>query len=100
MENISDRKHSERLQKELMLRNNSIVEALGEIVYDHLIPEKKFQWNGHYEKVLGYSEEEIGNDEASWLALIHPEDIPSVMAEFKRAFCEDKIYDLEYRFKT
>ncbi len=99
VENISDRKEAERLQGELMRRNNSIVEALGEIVYDRLIPQKKMHWEGHYEKVLGYSKAEIGTDEASWLERVYPDDLPSVIAEFKRAFGENKIYDLEYRYR-
>jgi PAS domain S-box-containing protein len=98
VENIGDRKEAERLQGELMRRNNSIVEALGEIVYDRLIPQKKMHWEGHYEKVLGYSEKEIGTDEKSWLDRVYPEDIPLITTEIKRAFKENKIYDLEYRY--
>jgi len=99
VENISDRKEAERLQGELMRRNKSIVEALGEIVYDRFIPQKKIHWEGHYEKVLGYNKNEIGTDENSWLERIYPDDLPLVMSEIKRAFSEDKLYDLEYRLR-
>lgn len=97
VEDISDRKEAERIQDELMRRNNSLVEALGEIVYDRLIPQAKINWHGHYEKVLGYDQSEIGEDEASWQERIHPDDRQAVTKEFNRAFQEDKIYDLEYR---
>ncbi|MFH1684053.1 MAG: PAS domain-containing protein [Candidatus Margulisiibacteriota bacterium] len=83
----------------LLFRNESLVEALGEIVYDHILPKDEVIWGGEYERVLGYDKEQMGNDGRSWTDKVHPQDLAAVLKEFDAAAKGRRLYDLEYRFK-
>lgn len=100
VEDISERKQSEVIQAALMRRNESIIQALGEIVYDHLVPTDTIIWDGNYTKVLGYTPQEMGNNaQQSWLNRIHPDDLALALEEFQRAYREERLYDIEYRLQ-
>ncbi len=100
IEDISQRKRAEEISRALLVRNQSLLIALGEITYDHFLREDILNWEGNYRATLGHSAEEIGNDTASWMALIHPDDREAVLTEFHRAMTEEnKLFDIEYRFR-
>ncbi len=110
MENITERKQAEMalkranqqleiLKDDLIRRNESFVQALGEIVYDYDVSADRIGWNGVYVKLLGYNVEEMGTNRASWLSRIHPEDYQRVMEEFAQAQTERRLFDVEYRFQ-
>ncbi len=96
---ITDRKRVEEARAELSRRNDSLVRAMSEVVYDHLVQQDTILWSGEYTSVLGYSSEEMGTDEDSWLERVHLGDLPQVLEEFDAAFAEGRMYDLEYRFR-
>ena len=83
---------------DLARTNESFVKAIDEIVYDHDIPNQKIKWGGAYSKILGYSPEEMGTDNESWLGRVHPNDLHAVLDEFYAMINEKRTYDLEYRF--
>ncbi len=97
IQDITARQEAEKVKDQLMLRNQSMIQALGDIVYEYSVRKNIINWEGEYIKVLGYSSLEIGNKIQIHLRRIHPEDRQKVVQEFKRAFQEDKIFDLEYR---
>lgn len=96
---VTDRKRVEEARAELSRRNDALVKAMGEVVYEHLVKKDTILWSGDYTRVLGYSPEEMGSDENSWLGRVHLGDLPSVLEEFDNAFAEGRLYDLEYRFR-
>ncbi|NJN73304.1 MAG: PAS domain S-box protein [Limnothrix sp. RL_2_0] len=98
IEDITQRKRSEEMHARLLVRDKSLIVALAEITYDHYLPEDILNWEGNYTKILGYSPEEMGMDTKSWLRRVHPEDLEAVITEFNRAFQNDKLFDIEYRF--
>ncbi|OKH14237.1 hypothetical protein NIES208_14085 [[Limnothrix rosea] IAM M-220] len=99
-EDISQRKRSEEMNAALVLRDQLLITALGEVTYDHYLPQDILNWKGDYERILGYSPEEIGMDaESSWFGRVHPEDLDAVKAEFERAAQGDRLFELEYRFR-
>lgn len=85
--------------KEVEKKYRLLVSAFGEVVYEHYVPENKIIWNGRYEPILGYSEEEMGSDGKSWTDRVHPNDIEHVYKEFGRAEKEDQRFRYEYRFR-
>ncbi len=98
-EDISQRKRSEEMNSALVLRDKLLITALGEVTYDHYLPQDILNWKGDYEGILGYSAEEMGMDTTSWHGRIHPEDLEAVKAEFERASQGDRLFDIEYRFR-
>lgn len=98
-EDISQRKRSEEMHADLVLHDKLLIKALAEVTYDHYMPQDILTWQGDYENILGYTPEEMGMDTASWLERVYPDDVEAVEAELERAFREDKIFDIEYRFR-
>ncbi len=95
----TERKLAEKAKAALVRRNESLVQALGEVVYEHVISTDEIIWGGDYTKIFGYSEEEMGKDGESWTSRVHPDDLDSVWEEFDNAVKERRLFDLEYRFR-
>ncbi len=99
IEDVTLKKQAQDIQNQLIRRNESFIQALGEIVYEHDVVEDIIEWRGRYTELLGYNSEEIGNSSHAWLSRVYPDDLSKMLAEFDRAFLENKLYDLEYRFR-
>jgi diguanylate cyclase (GGDEF)-like protein/PAS domain S-box-containing protein len=80
-------------------RDQALVRALAEIIYEWWPATDVFAWEGDYTRVLGYSADEIGNDGASWDGRVHPDDLPAALAELEAVKRERRNYDLEYRLR-
>lgn len=87
-----------KLIESLSRTNESFIQAIDEIVYDHDITGKKIKWSGAYTRILGFNIEEMGTNEESWLRRVHPDDLPAVLEELEAIKTERHLYDLEYRF--
>jgi PAS domain S-box-containing protein len=96
---ITERVQAEAEQKATNRKYQSLIRALGDVVYEHLVPEGIIHWSEAFEQILGYTKPEIGDDDQSWLDRVHPDDLPAVESEFDLAFRENRVYDLEYRFR-
>ncbi len=94
-----EKKAGESSTETATFKYRSLVRALGDVVYEHFVPEDRIVWWGALKAVLGYSEDEIGNDSESWLGRVHPDDLPAVKSEFEKALSGDRLYDFEYRFQ-
>lgn len=82
LRNVTERKRLEADRDALARRNENLVRALGQIVYDHDVPRDRIVWSGEIKKVLGYSAEELGQTMADWLGLVHPDDVARVRSQF------------------
>lgn len=49
----------------------------GLVLWDWIIPERKVTAGNRWFELLGYTKEELGNDEADWMNLINPKDLKS-----------------------
>ena len=96
---LTERKRLESNQSQLLRRNKSLLEALGEIVYEDYVQKNKRIWSGDYFRVLGYSEAEMGNDSKSWTDKIHPVDLKKALDELDNSITEKRNYDVEYRVR-
>jgi len=95
---ITGRKRQEEAVKEAMRKNESLVGAIGHIIYEHYLPEDRVVWSGDYQARLGFSEDEMGNSSEGWFEKVHPEDLEAVKSELERAARTATKYDLTYRF--
>ncbi|QIZ71893.1 PAS domain S-box protein [Oxynema aestuarii] len=100
LQDITERKQASIIQEELLRRNESLVEALGEIVYDYFVSTEFIVWDGAYTAVLGYSPAEMVTDaKISWLDRVHPDDLDGVFKELDKAVDGRRLYNIEYRLR-
>lgn len=97
---ITEKKQAETEKLVLQTRNQTLVESLGEIVYEHDLTNHSSSWDGAYEELLGYSPEEMGQYDSFWPKKIHPEDIPLVKNELKPNKTTKRFFSLEYRLQA
>ena len=97
---ITKRKHQEDNQLSALEKYQNLIAALGEIIYEHYVPEKKIIWSGAYQDILGYTSDEMGVNDSGWLDRVHPDDLISVEKEFQRAQKDNLIFDITYRFRA
>ena len=81
------------------MRADTLIRALGQIVYDWHPADQQLRWDGDYHRILGYDEREMGATTQSWTQRVHPDDLPRVMREVEDCTRERRYYDLEYRFR-
>ena len=96
---ITERTRVEEERRQLAMRNQALVTALGEVVYDTYPLRNHIVWGGDFTRVLGYTPEEVGNDSQSWISRVHAEDVPDVLAEVESAKRDRRNFDLEYRYR-
>jgi signal transduction histidine kinase/CheY-like chemotaxis protein len=80
-------------------RNEALVRALAEIVYEGCASTGEWHWDGDFTRLLGYSAGEIGSEQGSWRSRVHPDDLEAALAEFDKAARERRPHDVEYRFR-
>jgi len=95
---ITERKLAEQIQGELSHRNESLVRALGEIVYDHDVTSHQIKWAGDLVKCIGWSTAELGPDSRTWAERVHPDDLTLVNSQLETLSIEP-LFVSEYRFR-
>ena len=58
--------------------------ASGQILYDWNAVTNDITWGGDYERILGYSAEEMVGGLTHWMALVHPDDLHAFLNEIDR----------------
>ena len=96
---LSERNRLEKACSEALLKCNSLIRAVGEITYEHLVDKGNIIWSGMVEVILGYTKEDMGCDLRSWENRVHPDDLADANTDFERASKENQLYDMQYRFR-
>ena len=96
---VTARRQAEEALVLTQRRVEALISALGEVIYEWNPISDQLIWGGAFTRVLGYSAQELGNTTESWTSRVHPEDLPKVQEEVRRATREGGLYDLEYRFR-
>ncbi|MBK8903565.1 MAG: PAS domain S-box protein [Anaerolineaceae bacterium] len=92
-------KRIEAERANIFRRNQALVRALGEVVYEWSINQDEVLWVGDFERILGYTAEEMGHTTASWVDKIHPDDRAWVRQAVRSAIQEQRNLSIEYRFR-
>ncbi len=82
----------------LQQRNQLLVNAIGQIIYEYSTGEK-LQWEGAYSDLLGYTPEEMPQQDILWLDKIHPDDVAGVIQAKKPTKYPQTAFSCEYRFR-
>lgn len=87
VQDISDLKQIESSLRESDERLEMALLASGLVLWDWNIPERKVTAGNRWFELLGYTHEELGNDEDTWMNLINPKDLeslkPKLLAHFQ-----------------
>ncbi len=95
---LTEQKRVEAERASVFQRNQALVQALGEIVYEWFPTRGEVRWEGDYGRILGYSAEEMGGTTAAWQEKIHPDDQAYVAQAVDAAFVQKRNLEIEYRF--
>jgi PAS domain S-box-containing protein len=97
---LADTVASERSLRdnEARLKLAMLTGRIGLQVWNHAT--KELYISPEWKQLLGYEDHEIENRAEAWLALVHPEDRPRVVAEMKAYFADLKPgHELEFRLQ-
>lgn len=98
LRDMANERRAAEAHTELSQRNESLVQALGELVYDHDVSQDHIAWAGDSEKLLGCRTEELGTTTKAWLDRVHPDDRQRVLGELKKPPTNGSVFAAEYRF--
>ncbi len=89
--------HQETLEKEE--RFETAVKVSYDLVFEWDVKSKKLTWFGSIDTLLGYEEGFISHSFSSWLASLHPEDLPMVQKEIARLEKSSEALLIRYRIR-
>jgi len=81
-------------------RYDAAVRASGQILYDWDAATNDVVYGGDYQRILGYSEEDLRGGLLRFMELVHPDDQTAVWAEIRRVLATKEPYRQEYRIRT
>jgi len=81
-------------------RYDAAIRASGQILYDWDAATNDVVYGGDYQRILGYSEEDLSGGLPRFMELVHPEDQAPVWAEIRRVLDTKEPYRQEYRLRT
>lgn len=96
---LTEQKRVEAERASVFQRNQALVQALGEIVYEWFPERGEVMWEGDYGRILGYLADEMGSTTDEWYEKIHPGDQDRVRQAVDKAIIEERQnLEIEYRF--
>ncbi|MEQ8907493.1 PAS domain-containing protein [Ekhidna sp.] len=98
IQDITERKNLEIEREDWEQRHKLVADAAGIIVYDYDIESGSIIWSGNIERILSFSNEEMG-DINRWGGLIHPDDREATFQALDEAQAQLKTFEVYYRFK-
>ncbi|WP_395007868.1 CHASE domain-containing protein [Undibacterium sp.] len=74
------------------------IEGSGDGVWDWDIVNSKVEFSRRWREMLGYSEDEVGEELHEWSSSVHPDDMPNVMRDMQSHFEQkNRLYLNEHR---
>jgi PAS domain S-box-containing protein len=99
---LSDIGTQKQLEWELSMgqeRQAATLQALSEGLWDWDLEQSRFHYSRRFQEMLGCLEEELPQDQGSYLQRVHPDDRTRVEIEWSRHFQERLPYDSEHRLR-
>lgn len=81
-------------------RYDAAVRANGQILYDWDVATNDVLYAGEYQKILGYSEEDLKGGLSRFMELVHPDDQAAVWEEIRRVVATKEPFHQEYRVRA
>lgn len=100
MEDITERRKLQLELEEAEARWRFALEGADHGVWDWDARTQKVFYSSRWKRMLGYADDEIGNDFTEWESRVHPDDLPAIRAELDAHFKGDTpIYLSEHRLR-
>ncbi len=81
-------------------RNEALVRALGEVVYDWDLASGRIAWGGRFQEVLGGTATEPETTTANdWAARVHPDDVDGLSRAVAEARGSSRAFERDYRVR-
>jgi PAS domain S-box-containing protein len=81
-------------------RYDAAIRASGQILYDWDAVSNDVVYGGDYERILGYSAEDLAGGLPRFMELVHPDDHDMVWTEIQRVLVTGEPYRQDYRVRT
>ncbi|MDD5712733.1 MAG: PAS domain S-box protein, partial [Smithellaceae bacterium] len=94
---MSERRAAEENLHRWVNRYELSVAASGQVAYDYNVQTGAILWGKTVEKVLGYTDSEMGQGFDQWIKLLHPEDRQPVLEYLEDAEKKGAYWDTQYR---
>src|SRR5206468_1858358 len=79
-----ERKQAEEALRSSMERFELVTRATSDAIWDWNLQTDELWWNEGFQKLFGYSADEVGTDVESWKRRLHPEDFDRVIEDINR----------------
>ena len=97
---ITERKRAEEALRESEERWQFALEGAGDGVWDFDVPSRKVYRSRRWKEMLGYTEDEITDNQDEWARLVHPEDLAHSNENLKNhLWGVAPVYTSEHRIK-
>ena len=101
MIDITDRKRAENELREAEARYSSAMTCSGNGIWDWNVVTNKLALSREWKTMLGYGEDEVGDDLSEWSSRVHPDDFDRTMADLQKHMDGfTPFYESEHRFRT
>lgn len=98
--NITERKRIQQVLEENEARWRSVLDGTNQGVWDWNAQTDKVYFSSKWKSMLGYEDDEVGDDLTEWSGKVHPDDLVQVMADLNRHFNgESDYYENEHRVR-
>jgi PAS domain S-box-containing protein len=99
VQNITERKKTERLLRENEERYRLVLEQTGQLVYDLDLTTNTLKWSGAIERLTGYLPSDYQLSIAEWAEQIHPDDRERATRLLEETMKSGQPYRVEYRYR-
>lgn len=96
---IHDRRMAEEALRESEARIHHVIQGSTDGVWDWDLRHERYHISARMKALLGYADDELANDRASFFELMHPDDRARVESEIARHFTERTAFDSELRLR-
>ncbi|NER78328.1 MAG: PAS domain S-box protein [Leptolyngbya sp. SIO1D8] len=97
---------TQRYQTQLALKESEerwqlALRGSNEGIWDWQIDPATFFFSARWKELLDYADHELSDDYQTWESLVHPEDLPTVLAQLEAHLCgKTPNYSAEYRMRS
>ena len=97
---LTRRKQDEEAVREAAVRLDEAVRAGNVGLWDWDLATSKVRYSREWKEQVGHAEEEITDSFEEWRERVHPDDLPSVLAQVQKTIAGTaRSYEVEFRFR-
>lgn len=101
LRDVTELKRTQDKLRRISERLQLAIEGTGEGIWDWDMSSNTFTLSGGIDKILGRTADETQGTAIEWRKVVHPDDMPRVIATFQKSLKENApVHECEYRLKA